>query len=293
MEYLTGYAIKPYVTDPNGEVIFTDGTNNEIRANQIQCEAYGYTYDPVTGTCRSFQYNTRLNRDISNINNKNNGPGNTTQLGSNTIQVNGTNNTTRGFNNNCFINGSNNEIANGVSNATVLGVGGKADRDGELVLGGGLNEVPVGGESLVVTESDRKVSIVNLAGATGDNAPALLRVNGMAAFDYINVKNNSIVGFEIYITRLETEGSAATPGNYSYRNIKGVVQIDDSYNMAFIVGFTRNIGKIGVNGTAVMVDSTYGGVPSISIQVTDRNNVTNIWSATVTLHELISTGKTF
>ena len=59
--------------------------------------------------------------------------------------------------------------------------------------------------------------------------------------------------------------------------------------MAFIVGFTRNIGKIGVNGTAVMVDSTTGSVDSITVQVTDRNNVTNIWSATVYLHELIST----
>ena len=59
--------------------------------------------------------------------------------------------------------------------------------------------------------------------------------------------------------------------------------------MAFIVGFTRNIGKIGINGSAAMVDSTTGGVDSISIQVTDRNNVTNIWSATVTLHELTAT----
>ena len=88
-------------------------------------------------------------------------------------------------------------------------------------------------------------------------------------------------------------GSAATLGNYSYKNIKGVVRIDDAYTMAFIVGYTRNIGKIGVNGTTVMVDSTTGGVPSISIQVTDRTNVTNIWSATVTLNELISTKTTF
>ena len=63
--------------------------------------------------------------------------------------------------------------------------------------------------------------------------------------------------------------------------------------MAFIVGFTRNIGKIGVNGTTAMVDSTAGGVDSISVQVTDRNNVTNIWSATVYLHELISTETRF
>ena len=88
-------------------------------------------------------------------------------------------------------------------------------------------------------------------------------------------------------------GTSGTLGNYSYRNIKGVVRIGETSGMAFIVGFTRNIGKIGVNGTAAMVDSTTGGVDSISIEVTDRNNVNNIWSATVTLHELIATNTRF
>ena len=292
MDFLTGYTIKPNRITRIGEVIFTDGTNDDIRANQLQCEAYGYTYDNASGTCSAFRYNTNIERTLSNINNKNNGPGNTTQLGSNTIQVNGTNNTTRGFNNNCFINGSNNEIANGVNNSTVLGVGGKSDRDGELVIGGGLNAI---GD----IQTDRKVSVVNLAGVTTSNTAATLTVNGIPDFEYINVNNNSIVGFEIYITRLELGGSAATAGNYSYRNIKGVVRIDNAGAMLFIVGYTRNIAKYdsgggsGVNGTAVMVASTTGGVPSISIQVTDRNNVTNIWSATVTLHELISTNITF
>ena len=287
MEYLTGYTIKPYETTPIGEVIFTDGTNDEIVPNQVTCEAYGYTYDSTSRTCRAFRLNTNLERNISNINNRNNGSGNTTELGSNTIQINGTQNTTRGFNNNCLINGSENEIANGVSNSTVLGVGGKSTSQGELVIGGGLNRF-AGGEGY----ADRKMSIVNLAGVTIDNTATTLTVNG-DTINYIGVKNNSVLGFEIYITRLEVAGSSATLGNYSYKNIKGVVRIDDAYTMLFQVGYTRNIGKIGVNGTSAMIDSTTGSVPSISIQVSDRNNVTNIWSATVTLHELISTNITF
>ena len=285
--YLTGYTIKPSQTSLTGEVFFTDGTNDAIVPNQVTCEAYGYTYDKASRTCRAYTYNTNLERNISNINNKNNGARNTTELGSNTIQINGTLNTTKGFNNNCLINGSENEIANGVNNSTVLGVGGKSTSQGEFVIGGGLNRF-AGGEGY----ADRKMSIVNLAGVTIDNTATTLTVNGDTT-NYINVKNNSVLGFEIYITRLEVAGTSATVGNYSYRNIKGVVRIDDAYTMAFIVGFTRNIGKIGVNGTAVMIDSTTGGVPSISIQVTDRNNVTNLWSATVTLHELISTNITF
>ena len=292
--FLTGYTVKPDRVTEVGDVLFTDGTNTDLAVNQPTCEAYGYTYNSATGTCTSFTYSMNLARSMSNVNNKNNGPRNSTGLGSNTIQVNGSNNTAHGFNNNCFINGSSDEIANGVSNATVLGVGGKSNRQGELVLGGGHEAVIIPGEEITTTHSERKASTVNLSGATKDNSPTTLTVNGISDFEYININNNSIVGFEIYITRLEVGGTSGTAGDYSYRNIKGVVQIDDAYNMAFIVGFTRNIGKVGgINGTAVMVDSTTGGVPSISIQVTDRNNVTNIWSATVTLHELISTNITF
>ena len=284
MDFLTGFTLKPYEVSTVGDVLFTDGTTNSLMANQTTCEAYGYTYDKTTGTCRSFRFNTNLDRNINNIKNKNNGTGNTTQLGSNTIQINGANNTTRGFNNNCFINGSNNEIAHGVNNATVLGVGGKASSNGEIAIGGGLKE----SELSSTTWSDRKVSVVNLSGLTEDNSATKLTVNGDGGSNYINVNLNSIVGFEIYITRFENgEGSSGVAGNYSYRNIKGVVQIDNAGAMAFVVGYTRNIGKIGVWATAAMID-TASSTPKITIQVSDRNNVTNIWSATVTLHELTS-----
>ena len=266
MEYLTGYTIKPYTITPLGQVFFTDGTNTEMQPNQQTCEAYGYTYDQTSGTCNSFRFNTN-------------------ELGANTIQINGSNNTTKGFNNNCFINGAANEIANGVDNATVLGVGGKASSNGEFAIGGGL---PAGLFEEPDTYSDRKVSVVNLTGVTEDNTATKLSANGDRS--YINVELNSIVGFEIYITRFENGGgSSGVAGNYSYRNIKGVVQIDNAGAMAFIVGYNRNIGKIGVWGTAAMIDAGVSTTsPSITIQVSDRNNVTNIWSATVTLHQLTS-----
>ena len=66
-------------------------------------------------------------------------------------------------------------------------------------------------------------------------------------------------------------GTSGTAGNYSFREIKGAVHIDGSYNMAFVVGFTRNIAKIGVNGTFRQVDSSTTDVKSITVQVTDRN----------------------
>tara|TARA_R110001583_G_scaffold37873_6_gene122707 strand:+ start:5299 stop:6168 length:870 start_codon:yes stop_codon:yes gene_type:complete len=289
MEFINGYTVKPVGIRPDGIVLFTDGTNNDLMVNQATCEAYGYTFDIDSGSCRAFDYNSNIGKTIENINNKNNGVGNTFEVGSINVQVNGIKNTTKGYNTNCFINGANNKIQSGVDNATVLGIGGTAESNGELVIGGGLNTIGSGSD---ISNADRKMSIVALSGRTTDSTTTNLTVNGDGS-TFIGVKNNSILGFEMYITRLETGGSAGTAGKYSYANIKGVVQIDNAYSMAFIVGFTRNIGKIGVNGTKAMVDTSTTDVKSISIAVSDRNNVTNIWSATVYIHELISTNITF
>ena len=289
MEYLKGYTVKPEAIRPDGIVLFTDGTNNSLMVNQATCEAYGYTYDIDSGSCRAFNYSANIGKTLQNINNKTNGVGNTFEVGSNNIQVNGIKNTTKGYNTNCFINGANNKIESGIDNATVLGIGGVAESNGELVIGGGLNSIPY---SDTAAFADRKMSIVALSGVTTDNSTTNLTVNGDGS-TFIGVKNNSILGFEMYVTRLEIGGSSGTAGNYSYANIKGVVQIDNAYSMAFIVGFTRNIGKIGVNGTKAMVDSSTTDVKSITIAVSDRSNVTNIWSATVYIHELVSTSITF
>ena len=286
--YLSGFDVKPSTTSVLGVITFTDGTN-EITPNQLQCEAYGYTYNKADGTCSTFRFNTNLNRSFSNETNKLQGVGNTTETGTNNTYIIGENNTVRGLSRNNIIVGNQNEIANGVNNASVFGINGNATRQSEFNIGGGLNTITTGSDTAY---ADRHLAIINLSGTTSDNTATTLTVNNQDS-KFINVKNNSILGWEIYITRLEVGGSSGTAGNYSYRNEKGVVRIDNSYGMTFTVGYTRNIGKLGVNGAYAMIDSTTGGVPSISIQVSDRNNVDNIWSATVYIHELISTNVTF
>ena len=121
MEYKTGFKIKPYEVTALGQVIFTDGTTDTLVPNQLQCEAYGYTYDRSSGTCRAFRYTPLLPIAAQNTNNRLNGAGNTTQWGSNTIQINGTGNTTKGLNNNCFINGRDSDIAQNMNNSSILG----------------------------------------------------------------------------------------------------------------------------------------------------------------------------
>ena len=133
--YLTGFDVKPLSTSEIGIVTFTDG-RNDIIPNQVQCEAYGYTYDKASGTCSIFRFNTNLNRSFSNESNKVQGANNTTETGTNNTQIIGENNTVKGLSRNNIIVGSNNEIANGVNNANVYGTLGEATANNSIVLGG-------------------------------------------------------------------------------------------------------------------------------------------------------------
>ena len=135
--YLSGFDVKPSSTSSLGIVTFTDGTN-DITPNQLQCEAYGYTYNKADGTCSTFRYNTNLNRSFSNESNKVQGANNTTETGTNNTLIIGQNNTVKGLSRNNIIVGNKNEIANGVSNANVYGTFGEATADNSIVLGGNV-----------------------------------------------------------------------------------------------------------------------------------------------------------
>ena len=133
--FLTGFTVKPLSVSGLGVVSFTDGAR-EITPNQLQCEAYGYTYNKAAGTCSIFRFNTNLNRSFNNSNNSTKGAQNVTETGTNNTLIMGESNTVKGFSRNNIIIGSNNEIANGVNNANVFGTFGEATADNSIVLGG-------------------------------------------------------------------------------------------------------------------------------------------------------------
>lgn len=134
-QYLNGYTIKPAKINALGIVEFTDGTN-AITPNQKQCEAYGYTYDSITGTCKAFNYNTNIDRNISNVNNNIQGAGNVTGTGTHNTYIMGEDNTVQGLSSNNIITGTNNYINSGISNACVYGRLGESTADNSIVLGG-------------------------------------------------------------------------------------------------------------------------------------------------------------
>ena len=266
MSYITGYTIKPHEVTRVGEVLFTDGTNTRIRANQVTCEAYGYTYDRASGTCRAFSYNTNLERNIANVNNRYNGSNNTTELGSNTVQINGSSNTTKGLNNNCFINGSANEIANGVDNATVLGSNGKAIRDGEFVVGSG--------------DGIGQTSTFFLNGATTDATSTALFVNGDTAVTTIARAGDSIFIYTIDIIAYRTGGASGTgaTGDRAFFKIQGIVR----NNVA-----NEGITTVASNGT---VTGWTGGTAYVGddmqLKMVGAASMNITWQATASFQEL-------
>ena len=134
-DYLNGYTIKPAKINALGIVEFTDGVN-AVTPNQKQCQAYGYNYDPITGTCKAFNFNTNIDRNISNVNNNIQGAGNVTGTGTNNTYIMGEDNTVQGPSANNIITGTDNFIKSGVNNACVYGRLGESTAENSIVLGG-------------------------------------------------------------------------------------------------------------------------------------------------------------
>ena len=247
------------------QVIFTDGTNTNIQPNQRTCEAYGYTYDEASGMCMAFRYNPNLERNINNINNKNNGAANTNQLGANTIQVNGTNNTTKGLNNNCFINGSNNEIANGINNVTVVGSHGKALRDGEFVVGGG---------------SIGDASIFSLNGTTADDAATSLSINNTSV-RVIARTADTIQSYTFNIIGFRTGGSSGVgaAGDRIFLRLEGIVRNNVANETLSTIASYGTITDWGAS-------TAYSG-DDMTLNVTGVEDMEITWKATATFQNLI------
>jgi len=273
--YISGFLVKPAAISGLGVVTFTDGTN-EVTPNQLQCEAYGYTYNKAAGTCSTFRYNTNLNRSFNNENNNIKGSGNVTETGTNNTLIIGEKNNVKGFSRNNIISGSGNEISNGINNAKISGVMGKVVRQGEDVLGGGSYNIGAG-----YTQSSK----IQLSSKTTNENPTKLHVQDIVD-EFITLQRNSILGFEIYLTKLETGGTAGTLTNFSYQVHRGAARCDNTGTITIYSYSTTTLANDGSVGTMTIVDSTANDIPSVTVQVEGGADVNNLWSATAYLHEL-------
>ena len=196
--FLTGFTVKPLSVSGLGVVSFTDGAR-EITPNQLQCEAYGYTYNKAAGTCSIFRFNTNLIRSFNNSNNSTKGAQNVTETGTNNTLIMGESNTVKGFSRNNIIIGSNNEIANGVNNANVFGTFGEATADNSIVLGGNASTDILG----------KRQAIQLLYGVQTTGADAVdSYLNGITG-SYFVVPENTAIMFEADILAVRVGGTGS------------------------------------------------------------------------------------
>jgi hypothetical protein len=224
--YLTGFTVKPLSVSGLGVVSFTNGSR-EVTPNQLQCEAYGYTYNKAAGTCSIFRFNTNLNRNVANENNRTYGAGNSTETGTNNSLVMGENNTVKGFSRNNIIVGSNNEIANAVNNANVFGTFGEATADNSIVLGGNAGTDILG----------KRQAIQLLYGTqTTDGTTVDSYLNGITG-SYFVVPENTAIMFEADILAVRVGGTAVAGAVGDYKswietgvviNKSGTLTVDSS-----------------------------------------------------------------
>ena len=279
MEYKKGHTIKPKETLENGVVVFTDGTS-DVSPNQISCEAYGYKWDRKSSTCYGFSSNFKIGKLFQNTTNTKIGAENVTNKGTENTFINGTKNTTKGNNRNLLICGESHEVSNGISNALVFGTYGKALRQAEVVIGGGVTgENPKAGLN--------QTSVVQLIGATAGNTPTNLTIAGGSST--IAVQNNSILGFEAKVIALVSGGYGGTAGDYGYFEITGAVRVNNGYSTAFSQS-TATIASTGTTGTVSIADVSTG---LITVQVRGTANVNIEWFASVQLTENKLTSVTF
>ena len=199
--FLSGYTVKPSSISGLGVVTFTDGTNDLI-PNQLQCEAYGYTYNKVTGTCSIFRFNTNINRAVANESNKTFGSNNTTETGTNNTLVMGESNTVRGFSRNSIITGNQNAIDNGVNNANVSGTLGEATADNSIVLGGNNGSDALGERQSIQV-------LYGLQTTDGVNTISFLNNTTDSLFA---IPDNTVMYFHADVIAVRVGGTASTGG---------------------------------------------------------------------------------
>jgi hypothetical protein len=271
--YLTGFDVKPSSTSALGVVTFTDG-RNDVTPNQLQCEAYGYTYNQATGTCSIFRFNTSLIRSFNNETNKLQGTGNTTETGTTNTNIIGENNTVKGLSRNNIVVGNNNEIANSVNNAFVYGTKGEATADNSIVLGGNVAADLLGErQSIQVIYGTQTTAGSTVASYLNNTTDKLLAV-----------PENAVMYFHADVIAVRVGGSTAAGavGDYASWVERGVI-----INESGTLSISRERDAIKSSGTTTLWRPT-GAISGTDFVMNVRGaaNVTIEWCSNITFTQI-------
>ena len=268
MDYRKGYTIKPAEVINTGEVLFTNGTE-QVLANQVVCEAYGYNYNVESGTCSAFRYNSLLNNRITNKNNKISGQNNNTERNSNNLVIIGSSNTTKGNNTNILITGERNEIETGINNSSIVaGSLAKVSNQGSLVIGGGGFGEANGLSQVIFIQQSNK---------TLNNTETALLTQYLP-LTYIQKVKNCVIGFEANVVGVNYGGEGEV-GQYIYLQLKGAVKFTNGLASTYTQTSTT-IAAGGLTATATMKDVT---ATSFGVNVTGAAETRVQWTASIKL----------
>ena len=275
--YLSGFTVKPASISALGVVGFTNGTK-EITPNQLQCEAYGYTYNKAEGTCTTFRYNTNLNRNVANENNRTYGSGNSTETGTNNTIVMGENNTVKGFSRNSIITGNQNEISNGINNTSVSGTLGEATADNTTVLGGNASDDTLG----------ERQSIHLMYGIQTLNATNTISFLNNTTDSLFAIPDNTVMFFHANIVAVRVGGTAAgANGDFASWVERGVI-----INKSGTVTISRERDTIKSSGTVTgWIPTAIVSGTSFAMRVKGATNMTIEWASDIKFTQ-IKTGVT-
>ena len=276
--YITGFTVKPLSISGLGIVTFTDGTNN-ITPNQLECEAYGYTYDIALGTCSAFTYNTNLSSNISNISNTVNGGQNTAETGTNNNLILGESNTIRSISRNNLVVGTSNQVTNEINNTSVFGTLGESTATNSLVLGGNAPADVLGERQSI----QLMYGVQTTAGSTVNSY-----LNNITD-GYFVIPDNSIMYFHADVIAVRVGGSAASGavGDYASWVERGVV-----INKSGTLSVNRERDSIKSSGVVTDWRPT-ANVSGTNFRLTVRGETNTIieWNSNITFTE-IKTGVT-
>lgn len=272
MEYRKGYTIKPKEISSTGIVSFTDGTNDTV-ANQITCEAYGYTYNQESATCSAFKYNTNINKNFKTSTNIIKGSKNNIERATDNALFLGENNTSKGNNRNILITGERNEIQTGINNSSIIGgVFATSSNQGEVVIGGGgFNEL------LGMSQ----MSFIQQSHNTTDATETALLTQYLP-LTYIEKVANCVIGFEANVIGVNTGIGVGSAGEYGYVQISGAVKFTNGLASTYHQTETAIVtsGHSGLSLSAEMKDVT---ATSFGVHVTGIAETYIQWTASIKL----------
>jgi len=277
--YIKGYEVKPHSISSSGIVNFTNGVVI-LQPNQIQCEAYGYTYDKASGTCIAFPFSPNLDRNVNNTNNTIKGPRNTTGQGTSNTQIFGEQNNVKGMSRNNIIAGTKNEIVSGVNNTFVYGTLAEARNDNSIVLGGNA-----AGDTL----GERQSFTLMYGCQTTNNSTVDSFLNNTTDSFFIP-EDNAVYYFQSETLAVRVAGSSGTGavGDFKAWVERGVVK-----NAAGTLSIDRSRTSPADNGGGLSGWSPINAVSGANFRQTVKgaNNMTIEWVSTIRIMQ-IKTGVT-